>query len=259
MKLNFSAIIVAILLLTGCAHPIDITPDAQKISANLSSKDNRDYNVGYYISTKDKNLEVTTLGGGGDNIRYYPYRDIEKGYRIMLSNVFKSVTVLNSIEKGNTQLQNKVDFILTPKIITTSGSTGFFTWPPTNFTVDLTNTISVPNGKIISEARVIGTGGANTREKLSEHGIAGRRAIEDALLKTQIILTRVDLPKKIESINTTSSLIQVERPKKPESNNKMDSVQSISDRLRTLKELKNSGLINEQEFLEKKKQIIKSL
>jgi hypothetical protein len=231
-------------LLTGCAHPIIITPDAQKISSNLSSHDNREYNVGYYISPKDKSLEVTTLGGGGDNIRYFPYRDIEAGYKAMLSNVFESVTTLDSIDKGNAQLQNKVDIILTPKIITTSGSTGFFTWPPTNFSVDLTNTISTINGSIVSEPRVIGTGGASTSEKLSEHGIAGRRAIEDALLKTQVKLFNVELPQKNVSIKSVK---------------KVSSDKSILDRLKSLKELRDSDLISEQEFLTKKKEIIEFL
>jgi hypothetical protein len=108
------------------------------------------------------------------------------------------------------------DLILTPKIITTSASTGLFTWPPTRFTVDLTNTISTVNGKIITEPRVIGTVGANTSKKLSEYGIAGRRAIEDALLKTQMLLFDVKLPQKFES------------------NMKVSSVGTISDRLEVL-------------------------
>lgn len=234
-------------LLTGCAHPIIIAPDEQKISSNLSSNDNREYTVGYYISPKDKALEVTTLGGGGDNIRYYPYRDIEKGYKAMLSNVFVSVTKLDSIDKSDAQLQDKIDLILTPKIITTSGSTGFFTWPPTNFSVDLTNTITSVDGKIISEPRAVGTGGASTSEKLSEHGIAGRRAIEDALLKSQVMLFNVELPQKKNSTNLVKSA------------KKESSDASISDRLKSLKELKDSGLINEEEFKSKKKEIIESL
>lgn len=250
MKLNYSAIMVITALLTGCAHPIIIAPDEQKISSNLSSNDNREYSVGYYISPKDKALEVTTLGGGGDNIRYYPYRDIEKGYKAMLSNVFVSVTKLDSIDKSDAQLQNKIDLILTPKIITTSGSTGFFTWPPTNFSVDLTNTITSVDGKIISEPRAVGTGGASTSEKLSEHGIAGRRAIEDALLKSQVMLFNVELPQKNKSTNSTNLV---------KSAKKESSGASISDRLKSLKELKDSGLINEEEFKSKKKEIIESL
>jgi len=234
-------------LLTGCAHPIIIAPDEQKISSNLSSNDNREYTVGYYISPKDKALEVTTLGGGGDNVRYYPYRDIEKGYKAMLSNVFVSVSKLDSIDKSDAQLQNKIDLILTPKIITSSGSTGFFTWPPTNFSVDLTNTITSVDGKIISEPRAVGTGGASTSEKLSEHGVAGRRAIEDALLKSQVMLFNVELPQKNNSTNLVKSV------------KKESSGASISDRLKSLKELKDSGLINEEEFKNKKKEIIELL
>ena len=241
MKLNYLAIIAISALLTGCAHPIIITPDAQKISSNLSPNDNRKYIVGYYISPKDKKLEVTTLAGGGDNISYYPYRDIEDSYKAMLSNVFDSVTTLKSMNKND----NTVDLIIVPKIITASGSTGFFTWPPTNFIVDLTNTITTPNGKIVGEPRAIGTGGASTSEKLTDHGIAGRRAMEDALLKTQVLLTKIELQKTPSKSNVKKS--------------NGNSNKSISDRLKSLKELKELGLINEQEFLEKKKKIIDSL
>ena len=234
-------------LLTGCAHPIIIAPDEQKISSNLSSNDNREYSVGYYISPKDKALEVTTLGGGGDNVRYYPYRDIEKGYKAMLSNVFVSVTKLDSVDKSDVRLQNKIDLILRPKIITTSGSTGFFTWPPTNFSVDLTNTITSVDGKVISEPRAIGTGGASTSEKISEHGIAGRRAIEDALLKSQVPLFNLVWRQKNNSTNLVKPV------------NKKSSSASILDRLKSLKELKDSGLINDEEFKDKKKEIIESL
>ncbi len=250
MKLNYSAVMLISALLTGCAHPIIIAPDEQKISSNVSSNNNREYAVGYYISPKDKALEVTTLGGGGDNIRYYPYRDIDKGYKAMLSNVFVSVTKLDSIDKSDVQLQDKIDLILTPKIITTSGSTGFFTWPPTNFSVDLTNTITSVDGKIISEPRAVGTGGASTNEKLSEHGIAGRRAIEDALLKSQVMLFNVELPQK-NKLNKSTGSAKYAR--------KNSSDASISDRLKSLKELKDLGLIDEDEFKIKKKEIIKSL
>ena len=165
----------------------------------------------------------------------------------MLSNVFVSVTKLDSVDKSDVRLQNKIDLILRPKIITTSGSTGFFTWPPTNFSVDLTNTITSVDGKVISEPRAIGTGGASTSEKISEHGIAGRRAIEDALLKSQVMLFNVDLPQKNNSTNLVKPV------------NKKSSSASILDRLKSLKELKDSGLINEEEFKDKKKEIIESL
>ncbi len=240
MKRQYLLFIITISLITGCAHSIIITPNTAELSETLSSDKNNEFKVGYYISSKDKSLEVTTLGGGGDNVKYYPYRDMEDGYRIMLSNVFKSVTELNSI-KNNSKLQSEIDFIIIPRVITTSGSTGFFTWPPTDFTVDLTSTIKKAGGEIIAEPRVVGTGVADTSERLSEHGIAGKRAMEDALLKMQKRLTNIDLSEKSNS------------------DNKLRAEGSISDRLTRLKRLKKSGLISDREFSKKRKNILDSL
>ncbi|WP_025564625.1 SHOCT domain-containing protein [Psychromonas sp. SP041] len=266
MKINCSLLIVISVLLTGCAHPIVIKPDENKISTSLPSDINRDYKVGYYISSKDKNLEVTTLGGGGDNVRYYPYRDIEDGYRVMLSNVFESVIKLNSIDKNDVRFRSNIDFIIVPKIITTSGSTGFFTWPPTNFTVDLTNTIKKVNGEVVSEPRVIGSGGASTSEKLMEHGIAGRRAIEDALLKTQDILSVVNLPNNIINDTALPKITEKyinnnlsENSNRISENSNNNPEKSISERLKTLKILKENRLISEQEFSKKRTEILNTL
>jgi hypothetical protein len=54
-------------------------------------------NVGYYIPPEVSSVEVTTAGGGGDNIRYYPYTNVEPGFEKMLSNVFTGVVKINSM------------------------------------------------------------------------------------------------------------------------------------------------------------------
>jgi hypothetical protein len=240
LKKHYWLSAITVLLITGCAHPISITPNTAALSSEtLPLNKNKRYTVGYYIPSKDKALEVTTLGGGGDNVRYYPYRDMEGGYRILLSNVFKSATAINPVDISKTQ--NEIDFIISPKVITTSGSTGFFTWPPTNFTVDLTSTIKNTVGEIIAEPRVIGTGVADTSERLSEHGIAGKRAMEDALVKMQKVLTEINLSGKLNS------------------DHKLKSEESISDRLTRLNRLKENGLISDKEFLEKRQKILDSL
>ena len=238
MKKYFFLPVVVALLMTGCAHQINVTPNTTALSEASPLSANKEYKVGYYISSKDKALEVTTLGGGGDNVRYYPYRDMKNGYKIILSNVFKSATALNSVNNG--ELQNEIDFIISPTVITTSGSTGFFTWPPTNFTVDLTSTIKNVDGEVIAEPRVVGTGVADTSERLSEHGISGKRAMEDALLKMQEALTEVNLSGK-------SNLYH---------NLKVD--ESISDKFEKLNRLKESNLISDKEYLEKRQQILNS-
>lgn len=71
----FSSLLCALALVTlaGCAHPVSIRSDVaypKGQAANSAS-------VGYYISDSNRSLEVTTPAGGGDKIRYFPYRDLE--------------------------------------------------------------------------------------------------------------------------------------------------------------------------------------
>ena len=237
--IKYYILALAIALITGCAHPINVTPKTTELKNISVSSKNKSFDVGYYISPQDRSLEVTTLAGGGDNVRYFPYRDIEQGYQVILANTFKTAVALNST--NITESTEDLDFILSPKIITTSGSTGFFTWPPTNFSVDLTSTIKNKSGKIIAEPRVVGTGVANTSERLSEYGIAGIRAMEDALLKMQEILVEIDLSDDfISSSRTTSE-------------------EKVSERLKNLNLLKEQGLINEKEYNEKRQKILDAL
>jgi hypothetical protein len=91
-KFLFSGAVVVIL--SGCAHPIKIAPDIAKIEQNGNASARIMASVGYYIPPELESLEVTTPGGGGDNVRYYPYRAMEPGFKKMLSNVFSGVVKL---------------------------------------------------------------------------------------------------------------------------------------------------------------------
>ncbi|OGB21699.1 MAG: hypothetical protein A3E23_05515 [Burkholderiales bacterium RIFCSPHIGHO2_12_FULL_65_48] len=62
-------------LLTGCAHPIDVTPNTSGLDASAGAMAHPKISAkaAYYIASDLTKLEVTTPGGGGDNVRYYPY------------------------------------------------------------------------------------------------------------------------------------------------------------------------------------------
>ena len=96
MKNGLRAVLIAVVfaLVTGCAHSITVTPDTMRLepvsSRRVTAK------IGYYIPEEVSSIEVTTQGGGGDNVRYFPYNDIEPGFRQMLSNVFSGVERLSS-------------------------------------------------------------------------------------------------------------------------------------------------------------------
>ncbi len=72
----FSAL--ACLVLFGCAHPITMNPDLAAVTVPAGAKPIAK-KVGYHIPEALRSVEVTTPGGGGDKVRYFPYRDIEPG------------------------------------------------------------------------------------------------------------------------------------------------------------------------------------
>jgi len=236
---------MAVVILVGCAHPITVAPNIAKIEQSASS--NRvAVSVGYYIPPELDSLEITTPGGGGDNVRYYPYRDIEPGFAKLLSNVFSRVVKLPAAPVFSDTNPQRLDYIVQPQLVTSSGSTGFFTWPPTNFGVDLTSNFRDAAGKLVASPRVLGVGTAETGERLSDHGIAGRRAMEDALVKMQAAIQE----QKFGAQGVTTQVKQL--TPKPGSN-------SSTARLAHLKDLLASGLISQAEYDAKRKEILDAL
>ena len=243
LKILFAG--MAAVILAGCAHPITVTPNIAKLEQSAGS--NRvPVSVGYYIPPELETLEVTTPGGGGDNVRYYPYRDIEPGFAKLLANVFSGVVKLTSAPVFSDTNPQRLDYIVQPQLVTSSGSTGFFTWPPTNFGVDLTSDFRDTAGKLVASPRVLGVGTAETGERLSDHGIAGRRAMEDALVKMQAAIQDQKFVTQ-----TVATPVKQLTPKPGSS--------SSTARLAHLKDLLASGLISQAEYDAKRKEILDAL
>ena len=178
---------------SGCAHPISVSPDVSKIE-NTGGHKRIEKNVGYYISQEKKDLEVTTPGGGGDKIKYKPYGDIEIALYKMLGNVFSDVTALKTPTDAESIKQHKIVFVFTPAIATNSSSPSLLTWPPTQFTVNLTCNIMDSSGKVVATKSVTGEGKAEWDEFKHDFSLSARRATQDALLKMQeALLTSPDL------------------------------------------------------------------
>lgn len=183
MKLfRFPLTLAFSLLLSACAapHAVTINPSVIPISNNalLSPK-----KVAYVMTDTDRNKQVTTNGGGGDTINYFPYRDLEKGIRDALRAVYTDVSIIKSPTDMKSIQENGLSFIFAPEIHTSSKSESSFTWPPTQFTIELSCDVTDSNGKIISRIRVIGNGTAEFSEFKSDFGLAGRRAAADASTK----------------------------------------------------------------------------
>lgn len=184
---KYALSVLAIVLVTGCAHPIVISPDIAKIERDTGTQP-IDRNVGYYIAPQNREMAVTTPGGGGDKVTYHPYREIETALYKMLSGVFKSVTVLKNANDAEVIGKKSISYVITPVIATSSYSPSIVTWPPTEFSVNLTCNISDGSGKLVATKSVIGNGKAEFDEFKSDFSLSAKRASLDALLKMQSAL-----------------------------------------------------------------------
>jgi hypothetical protein len=234
------SLLLAIASLVGCAHTIDVSPNNLSDARETSSPNKVNTSVGYYIPIEHISLQVTTPGGGGDSVKYHPYRDIEASYEKMLNNVFERVVRLRSAESATVLSESDVKYIITPDILTNSGSSSMFTWPPTNFSVDLTSNIKNSAGVTIATPRVLGNGQvAGFSEFKNDFGLAGRIAMADALMKMQQVLLEIEFE---DAVN--SSVL---------------AVSSISEKLEELKRVFEEGLISQEEYDAARREILENL
>lgn len=175
-NLKSISIIVLFLLVSACAHPITINPikTPDRIETKLSPK-----RAAYVMTEDDRNKQVTSSGGGGDKITYYPYRDSEKGIRDALRSVYTDVIAIKSTSDFESIKENNISVVYTPTISAVSSSDSAFTWPPTYFRVELTCSVNDMNGKDLSILKVTGSGNAEFSEFKINTGLAGSRASSD--------------------------------------------------------------------------------
>ncbi|HKW37824.1 MAG TPA: hypothetical protein VJO54_08450 [Burkholderiales bacterium] len=176
-----TAAAVALLALLGaCAHPISITPDLASIPAQ---KPTVQKNAAFVIATEDRDREVTTKGGGGDEIRYFPYRELEAGMFQVLSSIYAKVTLLRTSTDKSLLDASKASYVFLPTVATESSSQSAFTWPPTDFTITIKYKVQDPAGKPVYDNQVQGKGQATYDEFKKDFGLAGKLAAQDALKK----------------------------------------------------------------------------
>lgn len=172
---------LACVVLLGCAHPIVMNPDLTMIHTKSVAPINK--HVGYYISDASKALEVITPGGGGDKVRYFPYRDIEPGFYTALAAVFRDVSKVKEPKMTDEMRKSGIALLIVPEVSTTSSSPSAFTWPPTQFTVTLACTVMNAAGQPLRKLSVTGDGKAEFDEFKVNHSLAAARATNDALAK----------------------------------------------------------------------------
>jgi hypothetical protein len=184
-------VVFFVFFCSGCAHQINITPPLNTLDLDGVDKINK--NVGYYISSEDLSKEVTTPGGGGDKIKYLPYKESEPALNKILSNVFVKVYPLTSPDDKQFLLLNDISYVFIPKIETNSSSKSAFTWPPTNFTVSLDCNAIDSSGSVIWQKSVIGEGEAEFSEFKHDFPLAAKKAVSKAfsMLQEEIIKSEV--------------------------------------------------------------------
>jgi hypothetical protein len=185
--LSFAFAVAA--LAVGCAHPISLTADAGKLVGTATAP-KTDRKVGLVMSDDQKKLELTTPGGGGDKVSYFPYRDLESGIYVALSESFSSVSRVNSLTDPKVKTDG-LSLMFVPDVATTSYSPSLLTWPPTVFTITIGMDIKDTNNATVKKVQVQGEGRAEFDEFKSDFSLSAKRAAEDALKKLIKAITDV--------------------------------------------------------------------
>ncbi|WP_136809481.1 hypothetical protein [Desulfosediminicola flagellatus] len=178
--------LLAMLLLSslvGCGHSINITPPMNTLDKEVEEK--IDKNVGYYISNEDLNKEVTTPGGGGDKVKYFPYKETEPAFNKILSNIFIKVVKLQAADDVQEIAANDISYIFTPVFSTDSSSESMFTWPPTKFSMKIACKAIDKSGEVIWEKTVESEGSAEFDQFKHDFSLAARKATQKAFNKLQ--------------------------------------------------------------------------
>lgn len=180
-KFGLLASLIVVLIFGGCAHPISLQSDTGSlVGASGAAKSDR--KVALAISDAQRARQVTSAGGGGDQVSYFPYRDLETGIYVALAETFAGVTRVSSANDPKVT-QEGASLIFAPEISTTSYSPSLMTWPPTVFTVTIEGTLLAPGGSTGQQIRVQGEGRAEFDEFKSDVSLSAKRAAQDVLRK----------------------------------------------------------------------------
>lgn len=184
--LTYLVAAAAVTAASGCAHNIRINPTAATAEATAPKAKKT---AGLYISAPDRAREVVSPGGGGDQISYFPYKDLEGPLSATLGRVYENVESLEGFD-AKAISGKSVSIAFAPQLSTTSSSPSPFTWPPTEFSVTIKMKAVGPSGDALWEDSVTGSGKAEFEEFKADFPLAARRASADALSKLEALLRK---------------------------------------------------------------------
>ena len=209
---------ILILLLGGCAHQVSIAPSYMTVDEFISTRQKVPASVGFYIPQNLLEKEVTTPGGGGDKITYFPYRDLEASLKKVLESIYEKVSYVKALNAK----ENNVDLVISPEIRTNSSTSNNFMWPPTSFSVELDTLIYDKEGMFLKKISSIGMGETNfsetidsfkqtSREGKARISVSGVKAVNDALQKMQSSLFNLDINDLSPDFKKKYSNLQTEK------------------------------------------------
>jgi hypothetical protein len=174
--------VIASLAAGGCAHPISMQADTGTIVGAAKGAPKVDRKVALAITEEQKKREVTTPSGGGDKVSYFPYRDLETGLYLAMSETFTSVSKVSGVNDPKVK-QDGITLVLVPEVTTTTHSPSLLTWPPTVVTIDLAATLKSADDRTLAQFTVKGEGRAEFDEFKADHSLSAKRAAQDVLKK----------------------------------------------------------------------------
>ncbi len=173
--------LLSVVLISGCAHNIKITPDQVPTSTQTKSKTV----VGYYVSAADKAVKNTTPGGGGDKVSYQLTKDMEYGFFSALNESYETVKVLEASHDAQKMKADGISLVFEPKFNSTSSGSSLLIWPADKFTITVQCKAYDQAGTLILDKSFVGEGTATNSELMGNFALAANRAATAVLAQVK--------------------------------------------------------------------------
>lgn len=173
--------LLSVVLISGCAHNIKVTPDQAAASTQAKSKTV----VGYYISAADKAVKSTTPGGGGDKVSYQLTKDMEYGFFNALNDAYTTVKVLEASHDAQKMKAEGVSLVFEPKFTSTSSGSSLLIWPADKFSITVQCKAYNQAGDLILDKSFTGQGAATNSELMANFALAANRAATDVIAQVR--------------------------------------------------------------------------
>jgi hypothetical protein len=171
------------LLFQGCVHEISTAPDLGAIKdQNIHYKTQQ--KVAYYIPEAQYAEKFVTEGGDGHSVTYTPYKETEAALRKVLSNLFTSVSRLDSLDVKSVA-EKRIAYVFVPTIKTYSASSSNIDWEPTRFVMSISCRALDPSLKEVWKTEIIGKGRANFAQLERNPSRSAQKASKFAYLNLQ--------------------------------------------------------------------------